>query len=109
MGSRPGSPFALEDKASWMFNFWGFTDSPHPHKRETRGRDTIQATSFFPWWLLLLFQDNSEAKGDLQNIQKSEKNPEKLINFVDISLILIFLATSVENFTWCHRKQSLLS
>ena len=31
MGSGPGSPFGLEDKApwtSWMFNFGGFTDSP---------------------------------------------------------------------------------
>ena len=49
MGSRPGCPFGLEDKApwtSWMFNFWGFTDSPHPP--QTRGLDTIQATSFFP-------------------------------------------------------------
>ena len=35
-----------------MFHFGGFTDSPHPHKQETRGLDTIQATSFFPWWLL---------------------------------------------------------
>ena len=35
MGSGPGSPFGLEDKSpctSWMFHFWGFTDSPHPHK-----------------------------------------------------------------------------
>ena len=56
MGSGPGSPFALEDKApwtSWMFNFGGFTDSPHPHKQDTRGLDTIKATSFFPWWILL--------------------------------------------------------
>ena len=30
---------------SWMFNFGGFTDSPHLHKQETRGLDTIQATS----------------------------------------------------------------
>ena len=29
------------------------------------------ATSFFPWWLLLFFQENFEAKGDLY------KNPEK--------------------------------
>ena len=37
MGSGPGSPFDLEDKApwiSWMSNFWGVTDSPHPHKQE---------------------------------------------------------------------------
>ena len=32
---------------SWMFNFGGFTDSPHPHKQKNRGLDTIQATSFF--------------------------------------------------------------
>ena len=45
-----------EDKApwtSWMFNFGGFTDYPHPHKQETRGLDTILATSFFSWWLHL--------------------------------------------------------
>ena len=51
-----GLPFGLEHKGpwtSWMFNSGGFTDSLHPHKRETRGLDTIQATSFFPWWLLL--------------------------------------------------------
>ena len=35
MGSGPGSP--------WMFNF---RDSPHPHKQETRGLDTIQTTFF---------------------------------------------------------------
>ena len=49
MGSGPGSPFGLEDKApwaSWMFNCGGFTDSPHLHKQEARGLDTIQATSF---------------------------------------------------------------
>ena len=23
--------------------------TPHPHKQETRGLDTIQGTSFFPW------------------------------------------------------------
>ena len=58
----------LEDKAprnSWMFNFGGFTDSPHPHKQETRGLDTIQATSFYPWWLLRFFQEHFETKGDL--------------------------------------------
>ena len=45
--------------------FGGFTDSPHPQKQETRGLDTIQATSFFPWWLLLFFQEHYEAKRDL--------------------------------------------
>ena len=57
----PGPPFGLEDKASctsWMFNFG-------------RIQDTIQATSFFPWWLHHFFQENVEAKGDLQ-----KKNPE---------------------------------
>ena len=69
MGSGPGSPFRLADKApwtSWMFNFGGFTDSPHPHKQETRGLITIQATSFFPWWLRLFFQENFEAKWDFE-------------------------------------------
>ena len=68
MGSGPGSPFGLEDKAPWtsrMFNFGGFNDSTHLHKQETRGLDTTQATSFFPWWLLLFFQENFKAKGDL--------------------------------------------
>ena len=52
----------------------GFTNSPHPHKHETWGLDTIQATSFFPWWLLLFFQEDFEAKGDLSKILKSRKN-----------------------------------
>ena len=40
---------------------WSREQSPlndlisHPHKQETRGLDTIQATSFFPWWRLLFF------------------------------------------------------
>ena len=58
----------LEDNApwtSWMFNSGGFTDSPHPHKQETRGLDTIEATSFFPWWLIRFFQENVEEKEDL--------------------------------------------
>ena len=58
--SRPGSLLSLEAKApwtSWVFNFGGFTDSLHPHKQETRSLGAIQATSFFPWWLLLFFQD----------------------------------------------------
>ena len=70
MGSGSGCPFGLEDKApwtSWMFNLGGITDSPHPHQQETRGLDTIQATSFFPWWLhvLLFFQEHFEAKGNI--------------------------------------------
>ena len=61
LGSGPGSPFGLEDKApwiSWMFNFGGFTDSPHPRNQDTRSFDTIQATSLFPWWLLLFYWEN---------------------------------------------------
>ena len=55
-----GLPLVLRTKppwTSWMFNFGRCTDShsPHPHKQETRGLDTIQVTSFFPWWLLLSF------------------------------------------------------
>ena len=40
----------------------GFTDSP----QDTRGLDTIQATSFFPWWLLLFIQEYFEVKEDLE-------------------------------------------
>ena len=47
--------------------------SPHPHKQETTGLDTIQATSFFPWWLLLFFQENFEAQGDLLKILRENK------------------------------------
>ena len=61
MGIGPGSPFGLEDKAPWKFK-----DSPHPHKQETRGLDTIQAASVFPWWLLLFFHKKFEAKGDFK-------------------------------------------
>ena len=73
MGIGPECPFDLEDKApwtSWMFNFGGFTDSPHPRKQETRGLDTIQATSFVTWWLLLFYQEMFWDKG------RFVKNPE---------------------------------
>ena len=82
MGSGPGSPFGLEDKAPLNLldvKFWRiYTDSPHPHKQETRGVDTAQATSVFPWWLLnyLSGQETVEAKGDLVSL-KSGGNPEK--------------------------------
>ena len=39
LGSRPGSLYGLEDRApwtSWMCNFGGFTNSPHPHKQGFR-------------------------------------------------------------------------
>ena len=71
-----GFPFSLEDRAPWTpwkFIFEGFTDSPHPHKQNARGLDTIHTTSFFPWWLLLFFQENYEAKGDLQKFLNQEK------------------------------------
>ena len=75
MGSGPGSPFGLEDKApwtSWMFNFEGFTDSPHPHRQETRGLDTTQVTAFIPWWLyIFLLSRKSWGKG------RFVKTPEK--------------------------------
>ena len=59
----PRSPFSLDDKGG----FGGFTDSPHPYKQETRGLVTIRATSFFPWWLLLFFQEKFEAKQILKS------------------------------------------
>ena len=64
-GSMPGSPFVLEDKAPPPPppKPPAFTDSPHPHKQETGGLDTIQATSFFPWWLLLFLQESFGGKG----------------------------------------------
>ena len=61
MGSGPGSPFGLEDKASWMFTFGGFTDSPHAHKVDVLTQ----------YRLLLFFQESVEAKGHLY-----KKNPE---------------------------------
>ena len=60
-----------------MFNSGGLIDPPHPHKQETRGLDTIQATSFSPWWQLF-FQDNFEAKGYLwKRNPEIRKNPKK--------------------------------
>ena len=54
MGSSPGSPFGLEDKAPEPLgcfeifeDFWGFIDSPHSHKQETRCLDTIHSCYFF--------------------------------------------------------------
>ena len=98
MDSRPGSPSGRDDKVpstSWMFSFGGFTDSPHPHKYETRGLDTIQATSFFHWWLLLIFQAFQDilclerwGKGRfVKKIRRNHRsvsessNPERQCNF----------------------------
>ena len=76
MGSWPGSPFSLEDKAP---------PEPPGHlivedlqtlhittNKKNRGLDTIQASSFFPWWLLLFFQ------GEIFFLNPEIlKNPEK--------------------------------
>ena len=75
MGSGPGSPFGLlEDKAPeppGCLIFGGFTDSPHPHKQETGGLDTIQATviSFLGGYF-------SSFKKICRQRQISKKNPE---------------------------------
>ena len=64
--SGPGSPFGQEDKAPWtscMFNFRGFTDSPHPHQQETTALDTIQLTSFFPLVATFLLSRQFWGKG----------------------------------------------
>ena len=66
MGSGPWSPFCLKNKAPLNLldvSFFDDLQTLHiPPKQETRGLDTTQATSLFPWWLLLFFQDNFEAK-----------------------------------------------
>ena len=50
MRSVPGSPFGLEDKAlPEPPGCFILEDLQTLHKHETRGLDTIQATSFFPW------------------------------------------------------------
>ena len=73
MGSGPRSPFGLEDKTPWAFKFGGFTESPHPHKQETRGLDTIQATSFFSLVATSLLSRNFLGKGWFVKILKSGK------------------------------------
>ena len=52
MGSGPGSPFGLEDKAPEPPRCLILEDlqTLHiPEKQETNGLDTKKATSFFPW------------------------------------------------------------
>ena len=61
---------------SWMFNFGGFTYSPHPRKQDLRGLDIIQAISFFPWWLLLFLQEH------LVKILKSGKILNKITGLI---------------------------
>ena len=74
MGSGPGTPFGLEDKAPLnlldVSFLWIHRLSTSPQTRNSRfGHNTG-----FPWWLLLFFQENFEAKGDLyKKILKSEK------------------------------------
>ena len=80
MGSGRGSPIGLEDKAPWtsrMFTFGGFTDSPHPHKQETRwfGHNTgyfflsLVATSLLSrkFWGKGRCEQNSESGKILEN------------------------------------------
>ena len=50
--------------------------TPHPHKQETRGLDTTQATSFFPWWLLLFFKNTLRQRVICKN-HEIRKNAEK--------------------------------
>ena len=54
MGSELGSAFGLEDKSPpeppGCLIFEDLQTLHIPHKQETRGLDTTQATSFFPWW-----------------------------------------------------------
>ena len=69
MGSEPGSPLVLEDKApeppGWMI----YRLSTSPHKQETRSLDTIQATSLLSrkFWCKWRFVKNAEIR----------TNPEK--------------------------------
>ena len=52
-------------------------DSSHPYKQETRGLDIIQATSFFPWWLLLSFFKNILKNWICKTSWNILTNPEK--------------------------------
>ena len=105
-GSRPGCPFALEDKSpwtSWMFSFGGYTDSPHHHKQETRGLDTIQATSFFPWWLLLFFQKHL-GKGKFVKNPEIRKYPEKSHACMEDYGYIVQLSSQCETFQMFDRS-----
>ena len=88
MGTGPGSPFGLEDKApwiSWMFNFGGFTDSPHPHRQETRGLDTIQFSirGGYCTFVISLLSRKFWAKGRLVKT-KILKNNRPGANFIEL-------------------------
>ena len=64
---------------SWMFNFGGFTDSPHPHKQETGGLDTIHVTcSFFLSFFLSLVATSllSRTFWGKRKILRQKENPE---------------------------------
>ena len=57
-----GVPFGREDKAYPGCLILEVLQTLHiPTNKKTRGLDTIQATSFFPWWLLLFLQEHFEA------------------------------------------------
>ena len=80
MGSGPGSPFGPEDKSPpeppGCLTLEDLQTLHIPNKQETGGLDTIQATSFFPGWLLLFFQNNVLGKERfVKTILKSGKIP----------------------------------
>ena len=62
----------------------GVTDSPHPRKQDTRGLDTIQATSFFSW------RKHFEAKGDLLKNLRNDR-PSIMSDFRFDSCIYIYI------------------
>ena len=66
MGRGPGNTLG---QGQSPLNFGGFTDSPHPHEQETRGLDTIQATSFLGGCF-------SSFKKILRQREIFKKNPE---------------------------------
>ena len=74
MGSGPGCR-GQSPLNPWMCGFGGFTDSPHPHKQETRSLDTIQAIS--------LLSRTFWGKG---RFVKKSWNQEKFLNNSDLAL-----------------------
>ena len=70
MGSVPASPFGLEDKAPEPPGCLLLEDYRLVTNKKQEVWDTIQVTSFFPWWLLLSF------KNILRQRKICTKNPE---------------------------------
>ena len=128
LDKRPslGLPLVYRTKppwTSWMFtDFRGFTDSPHPHKQENRGLDQIQATSFFPWWLLLFFRQQFWGKERfVKKIRKSGKilrnyKPDMYRNqpayLISVGIMILFFYFSFDwNYVECpsHMKSAFQS